>query len=57
MDKTFKFAVHNWKSGGIPFWVYKKFPSAYAADRWASRITFTAKNSPYIVVCNFGEEF
>lgn len=54
--KTYKFAVNNWKSDiHLPFWIFKKFPSAYAADRWATRITFK-KDSPYRIICQFGEE-
>lgn len=50
MNKTYKFGVKNWKSDtALPFWVYKEFPSAYDADRWAMRISFSAKNSPYMV--------
>ena len=48
--KTYRFAVHNWKSGFPAFWFTKQFPSAYYADRWAMRVTFQKKNSPYIVV-------
>ncbi len=55
--KTYKFAIHNWKANyGKAFWLYKRFPSAYAADRWATRITFKAKNSPYMVVFCAGDE-
>ena len=56
MTKTYTFAVHNWKSGNRSFYVRKRFPSAYAADRWATRITFMAKNSPYMVVFCAGDE-
>lgn len=52
--KLYKFAAHNWKSGH-PFWVYKRFPSAYAADRWACRISFDLRNSPYLIAL-YGEE-
>ena len=56
--KTYKFSAKNWKSDtGIPFWIYKKFPSAYLADRWAARISFEIKNSPYMVWLIPGEEF
>ena len=48
--KLYKFAVHNWKNDFGAFWVYKKFPSAYLADRWAMKISFGIKNSPYMVV-------
>ena len=54
--KTYVFAVHNWKSDNRAFWLYKRFPSAYAADRWAVRMTFSTKNSPYCVVFCAGME-
>ena len=47
--KTYKFGVKNWKNDLPGFWMYKKFPSAYAADRWATRISFEKKNSSYMV--------
>ena len=47
--KTYKFAVHNWKSGMPGFWVYKKFPNSYEADKWATRVTFKKPNSQYMV--------
>lgn len=47
--KLYKFGAVNWKADGRPFWIRKRFPSAYAADRWAMRVTFSAKNSPYMV--------
>lgn len=43
--KTFDILVRNWKSDNA-FHIFKKFPSAYAADRWCARIIL-AKNSPY----------
>ena len=50
MMKTYRFAVSNWKNPQWSgFWVYKQFPSAYAADRWAMRISFQKKNSMYLV--------
>ena len=42
--KTYKFAVHNMTSGNS-FWFYKKFSSAYYADRWAMNMTFSNKNN------------
>ena len=55
--KYYKFAVKNWKSDcNCPFWFYKKFPSAYHADRYATRLTYQVKNCPYMVICSFGEE-
>ena len=45
MAKTFDILVRNWKSDNA-FHIFKKFPSAYAADRWCARIIL-AKNSPY----------
>ena len=47
--KLYKFGAVNWKADGRPFWIRKRFPSAYAADRWAMHVTFSAKNSPYMV--------
>ena len=49
--KLYTFAVHNWKSDiSKPFWLYKRFPSAYAADRWATRLSFAVKKSPYMII-------
>lgn len=49
--KLYTFAVHNWKSDiSKPFWLYKRFPSAYAADRWAVRLSYKVKGSPYMVI-------
>lgn len=45
MAKTFDILVRNWKSDNA-FHIFKRFPSAYAADRWCARILL-AKNSPY----------
>lgn len=45
MAKTFDILVRNWKSDNA-FHIFKKFPSAYAADRWCAKIIL-AKNSPY----------
>ena len=54
--KLYKFAIHNWKSDiNRPFYIRKAFPSAYAADRWATRISYKS-NGPYMVICFFGEE-
>lgn len=54
--KKYKFAVKNWKNDyAIPFWFYKEFPSAYYADRYAMRISFQKKNSPYMVIPQFEE--
>lgn len=53
----YTFAIHNWKADNAKaFWIKKEFPSAYAADRWASRLTFKVKNNPYIVVFCAGLE-
>ena len=41
----FDILVRNWKSDNA-FHLFKRFPSAYAADRWCARIIL-AKNSPY----------
>lgn len=55
--KTYKFAVSNWKNPvWSGFWVYKRFPSAYEADRWAMRITFKKRNSMYNVIFCAGDE-
>ena len=55
--KKYKFAVKNWKNDyASPFWFYKSFPSAYLADRYAMRVTFEKKNSPYMVIFCAGEE-
>ena len=55
--KLYKFAISNWKSGSAKsFWYYKAFPSAYLADRWATKITFQLKGSPYMVIGYYGEE-
>lgn len=50
--KTYLFAIHNWKSGNKPFWYRKRFPSAYAADRWAMKMTFAKARfeKPYTVI-------
>ena len=46
----YKFGVKNWKSDtAMPFWFYKEFPSAYLADRWATKISFGTKGSQYMV--------
>lgn len=56
--KTYKFGVKNWKCDTAePFWFYKKFPSAYYADRWAMKMTFGIKGSPYMVWLIPGAEF
>ena len=55
--KIYKFAGHNWKSDTArPFWLYKAFPSAYHADRYAMRITFQKPGSPYHIIFCAGEE-
>ena len=47
--KSYKFTAHNWKNPiARPFAFYKRFYSAYYADRWASRFIVSSK-SPYIV--------
>ena len=45
----YKFGVKNCKSDLPVFWLYKDFPSAYLADRWAKEISFKKKNSMYLV--------
>ena len=48
--KTYVFGVKNWKGDyNKSFYYYKRFPSAYYADRWAMRKSFDSKNSPYMV--------
>lgn len=47
--KAYRFAVHNINNPYSAFWFYKKFPSAYEADRYAMRISFYKKNSQYLV--------
>lgn len=54
--KTYKFAVNNWKNDLPGFWFYKRFPSAYEADKWAMRVTFKKPNSMYHIVFCAGEE-
>ena len=55
--KTYVFGAKNWKNDyGMPFWFHKKFPSAYLADRWAMKITFSTRNSPYMVWLVPGKE-
>ena len=53
--KTYKFGVNNWKNDLPPFWFYKSFPSAYAADRYAMRVSFK-RGSAYMVWLVPGEE-
>ena len=56
--KTYKFGVKNWKNDLPAFWLYKRFPSAYLADRYAMRVTFEkGGRSPYMVWLVPGEEF
>ncbi len=45
---SYVLGVRNWKSGSV-FFIRKNFYSAYHADRYAMRISFSAKNSPYLV--------
>ena len=55
--KKYKFAAKNWKNDyAIPFWFFKSFPSAYAADRYAMRVSFEKRNSPYMIIFCAGEE-
>lgn len=56
MYKSYKFGIHNWKSGNKGFWFYKRFPSAYMADRWATKISFEKKDSNYMIWLCPGEE-
>lgn len=56
-NKKFKFGAKNWKSDvGRTFYFYKTFPSAYYADRYATRISLLNVKSQYTVWCIFGEE-
>lgn len=48
--KTYRFHVYNLKSDAPAFWITKQFPSAYFADRYAMRVSYQKKNSPYLVV-------
>ena len=53
----YQFTVHNWKSDiHMPFKIIKSFPSAFMATLWANRISFTKKNSPYMVIVDYGKE-
>lgn len=58
--KTFKFKAWNWQNGfycglePIVFYFEKKFPSAYYADRYATRLN---RKGPYTVIPLFGEEY
>ena len=55
--KTYLFTIINWKSdNNKPFYIRKAFPSVYLADRWATRITFEKKGSPYSVILEYGKE-
>lgn len=55
--KTYKFGVKNWKNDLPAFWFYKRFPSAYLADRYAMRVSFEkGGKSPYMVWLVPGEE-
>lgn len=50
MYKTYRFALYNWKRGDAPMWIYRDFPSAYAAATHADRISFRTPGSQYFVV-------
>ena len=55
--KLYKFGVNNWKNDLPGFWMWKRFPSAYAADRWAMRVSFGKQGkSMYMVWLIPGEE-
>ena len=55
MYKTYRFALHNWKRGDMPMWIYKDFPSAYAAATHADRISFKSRG-PYMLILSPGTE-
>ena len=48
MYKTYCFGIKNWKNDFPARYIYKKFPSAFCADRWATKISFK-RNSVYMV--------
>ena len=51
--KQYRFAVHNMVTDHS-FWFYKRFRSAYDADRWAMRLTFRTKaNTLYNIIPTF----
>lgn len=58
--KTYKFKAWNWRNGFFGgykapvFYFEKQFPSAYYADRYASRLNL---KGPYTVIPLFGEEY
>jgi hypothetical protein len=54
--KEYVFGYYNWKEYGPTKYFKKQFRSAYYADRYAMRISFQAKNSPYMVFLIPGEE-
>ena len=53
--KLYRFNVHNMRNG-FSFVIEKPFLSAYYADRWATRVSITLRNSPYIITLRPGEE-
>ena len=55
MYKTYKFALYNWKRGNNPMWIYADFPSAYAAQTRADRLSFKSRG-PYMLIPEFGAE-
>lgn len=55
--KKYKFGVKNWKNDLPAFWLWKSFPSAYLADRYAMRVSFGKQGkSMYMVWLIPGEE-
>lgn len=55
--KKYKFGVKNWKNDLPAFWLWKSFPSAYLADRYAMRVSFGKQGkSSYMVWLIPGEE-
>lgn len=54
--KEYLFGYYNWKADGKTKYFWKRFRSAYYADRYAMRISFQAKNSPYQVFLIPGAE-
>lgn len=56
MYKTYKFALCNINTGPVSaMYIYRDFPSAYAAQTRADRLTFKTRG-PYMLIVEFGEE-
>ena len=56
MYKTYKFALFNSNTGPASgMYIYRDFPSAYAAQTRADRITFKSRG-PYMLIPEFGAE-